>query len=66
MSSSTKSGYDAAITASIFSFYIGEYAQETIGQITDIVVYYPLIAILLKLPYVDTKKEETTDMVLPK
>ncbi len=56
----------AAITASIFSFYIGEYAQETIGQITDIVVYYPLIAILLKLPYIDRKTEETADLILLK
>lgn len=39
----------AAVTCGIFCFYVGEYAQKAIGQITDIVIYYPLIVILLKL-----------------
>ena len=34
----------AACTASIFTFYIAEFSQEAIGQITDLVVYYPFIA----------------------
>ncbi len=41
----------AACTASIFTFYIAEFSQEAIGQITDLVVYYPFIAILLKVKY---------------
>jgi hypothetical protein len=40
--------YAASISA-IFSFYIAEFAQDAIGQITDIVVYYPIIAIMLTL-----------------
>jgi putative inorganic carbon (HCO3(-)) transporter len=39
----------AASISSIFSFYIAEFAQDAIGQITDIVVYYPIIAIMLTL-----------------
>jgi len=39
----------AGVTCAIFCFYVGEYAQKAIGQITDIVIYYPLIVILLKL-----------------
>jgi putative inorganic carbon (HCO3(-)) transporter len=43
----------AACTAACFSFYTGEITQVAIGQITDIVVYYPMIAILLKLKNFD-------------
>jgi putative inorganic carbon (hco3(-)) transporter len=43
----------AGCTASIFSFYIGDFTQVAIGQITDIVVYYPFIAIMLKLRNID-------------
>jgi len=43
----------AAATAAIFTFYIAEFAQDAIGQITDLVVYYPLIAIILKLKYIE-------------
>jgi hypothetical protein len=39
----------AASCAFLFSFYIADFAQDAIGQITDTVVYYPLIAITLKL-----------------
>ena len=41
----------AACVSSIFAFYIAEFGQEAIGQITDIVIYYPLIAILLRVEY---------------
>ncbi|MGI8952118.1 MAG: O-antigen ligase family protein [Chitinophagaceae bacterium] len=41
----------AAATAAIFSFYVAEFSQDAIGQITDLVVYYPLIAIILKMKY---------------
>lgn len=39
----------ASSTATCFSLYIGDFSQVAIGQITDIVVYYPLIALLLRL-----------------
>ena len=39
----------AACCAFLFSFYIADFAQDAIGQITDTVVYYPLIAITLRL-----------------
>ncbi|MBK8553429.1 MAG: hypothetical protein IPL53_21135 [Ignavibacteria bacterium] len=38
----------AASTAFFFSLYVAQYAQDAIGQITDIVVYYPLIALTLR------------------
>jgi hypothetical protein len=47
----------AAALCVIFSLYVGEFAQEAIGQMSDIVVYYPLIAILVKL----RKKEENAN-----
>lgn len=39
----------AACTSALFAFYVGDFAQVAIGQITDVVVYYPLIAIILQL-----------------
>jgi len=55
----------AASTAAIFSFYIAEFAQEAIGQITDVVVYYPIIAIMLRLQQMerarDPKEEGETE-----
>jgi putative inorganic carbon (HCO3(-)) transporter len=39
----------AGATACMFSFYVAEFAQDSIGQITDMVVYYPMIAIILQL-----------------
>ncbi|MFL5742648.1 MAG: O-antigen ligase family protein [Flavisolibacter sp.] len=47
----------AACTASIFSFYVAEFPQEAIGQITDVVIYYPMIALILRLPFLEHKKE---------
>lgn len=46
----------AAATSAIFCFYVGEFAQDAIGQVTDMVVYYPIIAIMLKLRYVDERE----------
>ena len=43
----------AAATAGIFSQYVGEIAQVALGQITDIVIYYPFIAMMLKLQNMD-------------
>jgi len=48
----------AACCAFLFSFYIADFAQDAIGQITDVVVYYPLIAITLKLKDLGKKEED--------
>lgn len=39
----------ASATAAIFSQYIGDFAQSAIGQITDMVIYYPFIAIMITI-----------------
>lgn len=49
----------AACLASIFSFYIAEFAQDILGQITNVVLYYPSIAIILKLKTLN----QNTDVV---
>jgi putative inorganic carbon (HCO3(-)) transporter len=46
----------AGVTASCLAFYVGDFSQVAVGQITDIVVYYPFIAILLKLKQFDQPK----------
>lgn len=51
------------IIATLFSFYIAEFAQEAIGQITDIVVYYPMVAILLKLRQIEQPRRDTGETV---
>ena len=43
----------AATIVCLFSFIIAEFAQTAIGQISDEVVFYPLIAIILKLKHFD-------------
>ncbi len=43
----------AACIVCLFSFIIAEFAQTAIGQVSDEVVFYPLIAIILKLKYFD-------------
>jgi hypothetical protein len=43
----------AAATAACFAFYVGDFSQVAIGQITDVMVYYPLIALILKLKEFD-------------
>lgn len=50
----------AACCAFLFSFYVADFAQDAIGQITDVVVYYPLIAITLKLR--DLHKQEEGEL----
>jgi putative inorganic carbon (HCO3(-)) transporter len=39
----------AAAAGYFFSFYVAEFAQDAVGQVTDIVVYYPMIALVLQL-----------------
>jgi hypothetical protein len=38
----------AAGTCAIFTFYVGMFAQNTLGHITDMALYYPIIAIILR------------------
>jgi hypothetical protein len=38
----------AATICLFFSFYVAQFAQDSMGQITDIVVYFPLVAITLR------------------
>jgi cell division protein FtsW (lipid II flippase) len=45
----------AAVVSGLFAFYIAELAQSAIGQITDVVVYYPFLAIILKLKEFDSE-----------
>lgn len=47
----------AAVIPALFSFYIAEFAQEAIGQITDVVVYYPMVALILKLRVFENETE---------
>ena len=49
----------AACSGCLFSFYIADFAQDAIGQITDTVVYYPVIALTLRLR--DIGKETGND-----
>jgi hypothetical protein len=46
--------YAASVTC-LFAFYIAEYAQEALGQITDVVVYYPMLSLILKLKDLDNE-----------
>ena len=39
----------AGCTAVIFSYYVASYTQLALGSISDIVIYYPFIAILIRL-----------------
>jgi putative inorganic carbon (HCO3(-)) transporter len=47
----------AACVTSLFAFYIAEFAQVAIGGVSDVVVYYPILAIILKLKYYDKDTE---------
>lgn len=49
--------YYGACLSAIFSFYVGEYTQLAVGGVTDSLVYFPLIAIMLNLKYFDTDAE---------
>jgi len=48
----------AAAAAFLFSFYIGEITQEAVGLFTNMVVYYPVLAIIVRLRQF-SKKEQT-------
>ncbi len=39
----------ACTTAACFAFYLGDFSQVAMGQITDVIVYYPFLVIILRL-----------------
>jgi putative inorganic carbon (HCO3(-)) transporter len=43
----------AAGTCALFCYYVGMFAQSTIGNITDMAFYYPVLAIILRFRYYD-------------
>jgi cell division protein FtsW (lipid II flippase) len=43
----------AASSAFLFSFYLGEMVQEAVGQFTNMVVYYPVVAMVLRLRHLN-------------
>lgn len=51
----------AACTSACFAFYLGDFSQVAIGQITDIVVYYPFIAIMLRLKDLAPSTKQVTE-----
>ncbi|HJW15635.1 MAG TPA: O-antigen ligase family protein, partial [Flavisolibacter sp.] len=48
----------ASITAVLFAYYIGEIAQEAVGQFSNTMVYFPVVAILLQLRNQTAIREE--------
>lgn len=48
----------AASAAFLFSFYLGELVQEAVGQFSNIIIYYPLVAIVVRLRELSEKQEE--------
>jgi cell division protein FtsW (lipid II flippase) len=48
----------AACTTSLFAFYVAEFAQVAIGGVSDVVVYYPILAIILKLKNYEVDAEK--------
>jgi putative inorganic carbon (hco3(-)) transporter len=48
----------AGCAAVLFAFYIAEFTQQAIGQMTDVVIYYPILAMLLRLKEYDNEDPE--------
>jgi putative inorganic carbon (hco3(-)) transporter len=48
----------ASCAGAFFALYMGDFAQEAIGQITDVVVYFPLIAIVLRLRKIESESQK--------
>lgn len=46
----------AAVAAFLFAFILGEIAQEAVGQFSNMIIYYPLIAVMLRLREISEKK----------
>ncbi len=51
----------AALGAFFFSFYVGEIAQEAVGQFSNMVVYFPLLAIVVRLGYLKIGRPHDVD-----
>lgn len=49
----------AACVTSLFAFYVAEFAQVAIGGVSDVVVYYPILAIILKLKYYEAETDKS-------
>jgi cell division protein FtsW (lipid II flippase) len=49
----------AACVASLFAFYVAEFAQVAIGGMSDVVVYYPILAMILRLKQYDHDAKKT-------
>ena len=45
----------AGATCSIFCYYVGMFAQNTLGQITDMAFYFPLMALILRFKHADNQ-----------
>jgi len=54
----------AGILAALFAFYVAEFAQEALGQITDMVVYYPFLALLARMRQLDRRESDNTAAVV--
>ena len=52
----------AACVTSLFAFYIAEFAQVAVGGIADSLVYYPILAMLLRMHELDDTEEEETEL----
>lgn len=50
----------AACVSAVFSFYIAEFPQDAIGQITDIVIYFPMVAIIMNIKMIDNFENENS------
>lgn len=48
----------AGCTCAIFCFYVADFSQVAMGQLSDIFVYYPFIAIILKLKTLNNPQNE--------
>ena len=48
----------AAFAAFFFSYYVGEIAQEAVGQFSNMVIYFPVLAMLVRIGHFKKEKEE--------
>ncbi|HEU4471525.1 MAG TPA: O-antigen ligase family protein [Flavisolibacter sp.] len=48
----------AACVTSLFAFYIAEFAQVAVGGVSDVLVYYPILAMLLRMNELDDGEED--------
>jgi O-antigen ligase len=53
----------AASAGCLFAFYLADFAQEAILQITAIVIYYPIISLTLRLRNLNKKVRDKSVMI---